>query len=320
MLSFSDDNDVERVFLYPTAVPAIYATWKIPQEYVIGAMPKKSIHPFTAIPSWYDTVPRLVDTNYSAGTQQIGPISMTRVPSKIYIFAQKDFSTYTTAQKISHGTTGIEIQSIVMNYNGVSHHLSNMAGYDLWNMSAKNGFIHDYYSSTHATGTVVCIDLAKDISLRKLFVSEASNDNLYIQVHAVNRGPKCHFLIRVVPVYDQILTLDSDGSATITESFSFTDEEKKSMDRSLASSLQSRSTVVGGFFGTIFNGIKSLFGGSYVTAGGTPDLVMVRGEGMNKGRPTDKSGGTVIAGGAIPYDSDEEDEDDDDDDDPYLRL
>ena len=310
MLSITPDVDVERVFLYPTTVPAIYATWKTPQEYVISNMPKKSIHPFTAIPSWYDCLPTSVGRDY-ATVANVGPISMTRVPSKIYIFAQKDLSTYTTAEKMSHGTTGLDVMSITMNYNGVSHHLANMAGYDLWDMSAKNGFIHDYYTSVYCTGMVVCIDLAKDISLRKLFVGEAANDNLYLSIQAANRGPACHFIVRVVPVYDHILTLDSDGSATITESFSFTDEEKRSMARSLARSLQSRSTVVGGFFGTIFNGIKSLFGGSYVTAGGTPDLVMVRGEGM-------KSGGTVIAG-AIPYTDDSEDEDEDDDD-PYLRL
>jgi len=38
-----------------------------------------------------------------------------------------------------------------------------MGPYEMWKMSVKNGYIHDYDNFYQGVGSVVCVDVAKDL-------------------------------------------------------------------------------------------------------------------------------------------------------------
>ena len=309
MVSLHESIPVTSITAVANGVPTCHTTWYLPQDFVIEAAKDKEgkfktiVHPFSAIPAVYESsgTGNLNSVNVTAPLQT-PPIALTRVPSKIFVYGYKDLTGMSAIQRARVGTTFSRITSLTLNYNGVNSHLTNFNEYDLWKLSAKNGYIHDYNTAETQTGTVVCIDVSKDVSLKKLFVGEASaNSNLIVSAtiaHPLGTDPTDATLhkiwkLRVVPVYDQHLTFEYGKPPVLTDSVVLSEDDKRGLEMKLSQNMQ-HQVVGGSFLSALWSGVKKGIAAA-------PHLINAFKAAKGAGGPTMTAGqvtaGQVIAGG-----------------------
>lgn len=88
-------------------------------------------------------------------------IQLNSIPKRIYIFARRNNNTRTYLTSDTYA----RIDKISVNFNNKSGLLSGASSQDLYQMSVRNGLNMSWVQWYRFTGSVLCLDFAKDMSL-----------------------------------------------------------------------------------------------------------------------------------------------------------
>lgn len=145
---------------------------------------------------------------------QANNIQMGAVPERIYVFCKRSDDTRTV------GTTDtyLNINSLSVDFDSKSGLLASASEHDLYEMSRQNGLNMSWSQWTKYTGSVLCIDFAKDISLNSgTMTSELGSFQFACKVGVKNLGvnPFGYTLV-VVPVFGGIMKVQ-DQQVSLTQ-------------------------------------------------------------------------------------------------------
>ena len=141
------------------------------------------------------------------GTFYSGNISLTSIPSKIYVFARERESV------IDHYSSDCfaRITNINVTFNGISGILNNAEEWDLWRMACSNGLNISFAQWKYYTGSVFCIDFGKDIGLMaNQCVGLLGRFDFEYNIRLANIGKYSKF-------YDLMTVIVKAGTVTITD-------------------------------------------------------------------------------------------------------
>lgn len=260
LISMFDSSPVDTVTASFYDTPYCTTYWKDPQSFITeGASTNgklnRSIHP-------YNNMMPFTSHSYEikAGQSVVIPgsnIPLNKVPSKLFIFAEKDLTSSTPESIAKETTTFGYITDLSVSYMNSNNHFADFNDYDLHQMCARNGYLHDYYTSSLNVGSVICIDFAKDVSLGELFIGEEAQSLLQVRATCKNLSTlDKKFRLRVVVVDEHNLIIE-DGVTTITDSVKLDAKDKEDLVSRASKTIATRSEVIGGSFLTgIWNGIK----------------------------------------------------------------
>lgn len=175
---------------------------------MIEKIPRINIYPFTQIsPQSQDfgLVQPGAAVNFSFNAQQL-----TGVPSRIYFFGRnRDRTPFTT-------DTYFRLEQITQfqfdNFNGV---FSNASPQQLYQICAENGYEGSFSDWYQYTGSVMAIDLSKDIPMAE-YASVGTAKNINFQLSGVMRNISnvaINLSVYVVICYDGIFSVNQDGAA-----------------------------------------------------------------------------------------------------------
>jgi len=142
-------------------VNALLFNYLTPQ--VNDVIPETNVYPYYSIDRF---VTNLGDVNNNTGLAQrpMSNIQLNSIPKRLYIFARirNADQTFNTSDAYAR------IDRISVNFNNRSGLLSSATSFDLWQMSVRNGLKMSYPQWYQYTGSVLCLDPSKDLSLSPL--------------------------------------------------------------------------------------------------------------------------------------------------------
>jgi hypothetical protein len=216
--------------------------------------------------SYYNMVPySFYNGSLAAGsstTMSSGTIELQNIPSKVFIYVRQRDSdlTYLTSD------TFARINSISLTFNNRSSLLSNADSHTLYQMSRENGLDSSYNSWRNYQGSVLCLDIVKDLGLNNDEAPSMSGKyQISCQVNVTNTSQAAvNYSVYLIPVNpglyvkqgnngyltQTLVTREQVLTAPVSENVNYSDVEGE------------EPFSGGNIFGKIWKGLKSV--GSFV--------------------------------------------------------
>lgn len=135
------------------------------------------------------------------------------VPSKVFVYiqrAQHDRTIYTS-------DAFCRIDSIDMTFGNMTNLLGNSTNGTLYQMSSRNGIKVTQNQFSNYTGSVVCIDMQKDIPLGDLSVGFKGSFNIQVNVNVTNLSYSSVPVELIMLLFNESVLEISNGSTLVYE-------------------------------------------------------------------------------------------------------
>ena len=193
--------------------------WKNPELHVnfltvspAISIPEAVVYPYTDVVPYQTDIggplaPGAQATNTSANIQ------LQAVPSRILVYVSqnpKDVQTDVTTQTNSTDTFA-RIDQIIVNFDNVTGILSAASTDDLFNECVRNGLMMNYQQWTQTRGSVMILDVAKNLALQNPADAPGLTAQKQLQVTVkytnINRTKSLNFTIWIVTMVPGVLTI-----------------------------------------------------------------------------------------------------------------
>ncbi len=219
-VTYNLNQDLSRVWCHSSAgggadLLSVTATISaIPNLYLLTMTPKliDKISPVQIYP-WAQIQP------YSSNLLNINPgvtlpvtfnaQQLSGVPRRIYIYAKQTDKTYRSTD------TFAKITNLSITFDNQAGIFANAAPQQLYQVCAENGYRGSYLDWSKFSGSVMCVDLTKDIPLWDyLSVGSSKNINFQFTCNVTNIGSVAkNYSLFVMVVYEGIFSIDQFGTA-----------------------------------------------------------------------------------------------------------
>ncbi len=161
--------------------------------------------------------PTTISNSITAGSEfQVtsANIQLNSIPRRIYIYARRSNS------DADYGTTDTFafMRSISVNWNNNSGLLSGATAYDLYRMAVNNGCNLSWMQWSEHVGSVLCIEMGKDIGLQSGLESPGSLGTYQLQLTAnminTNATETIAFSLYVVVISEGVLMIEQGRAVT----------------------------------------------------------------------------------------------------------
>lgn len=163
------------------------------------------VYPYYSI----DRYPTNIGSIAGNGTSTVSSnnIQFSSIPRRVYVFVRRQ----NADQSYATTDTYARINSVSVNFNNKSGLLSGANSFDLWAMSVNNGLQSSWDQWNKYTGSVLCLDFARDMSLGPLEVPGVLGSYQFqINVNVKNLDSSAiNYSLYIVPV--------SEGSFTVNK-------------------------------------------------------------------------------------------------------
>jgi hypothetical protein len=195
--------------------PVLYTTFITPHEAI--PIPKVCLYEFTDIiqyntdTSATNAIPSLSSTSVTTSNVQL-----TTIPQRILVFVER-----TQATKTAFTTdTFARIDFVSIQWDNQNGDLSAASGYQLWEMSHDNGYQGEWIDWSRGCGSVLILDVAKNLSLSQIDEAPGMtcNKQLQIKVGFTNINPydDIFFSVWTVIMYPGVITIEDGGMSKQT--------------------------------------------------------------------------------------------------------
>jgi hypothetical protein len=170
-------------------------------------------------------------TSLSTAVLDSGAISISQIPSKIYVYARRQDTDLQAVGGYQYSDAFAEIQSVTISFSNRAGILSGATEVDLWRMSVKNGMQISWPSWTGAgptsttdsvtpvgLGSIMCIKPVEDFGLAPDQASGLAGEKYTIQIKPTIKnigGATVSYTLFVVTITDGILTLIEGGQSLL---------------------------------------------------------------------------------------------------------
>ena len=206
--------------------PSLLIEYITPDPIIAAKMPSELIYDYEQVTPY--PTPILDQLTWQAGALQYSTVTanalrLSSIPSRIYIYAKPRKQWLGTGanpvvnNQIPDTFLGITGLNIV--YNNRIGLFSTFTAKDLYKMSVANGLQDSFQDFTYATGSVVIIDVQKDICLDS--DEDTGQSNRYSTLQAfvtVNNAPLCYANNTLQVAYDLYMTVVLPGKCLVTKS------------------------------------------------------------------------------------------------------
>jgi len=150
--------DVNSVTTTINSAPQLLYQLITPTESIRNSIPLILTYPY----SKYTIVEQPI-ANFIKGSTlvnfQAPPIRITSIPNRLYIYCNRNWN----SKRVVDSQSFAQISNIQILYNNSSSLLQGASAQELYAISKSNGYIRNYSSFQYLNGSVICIDLSKDV-------------------------------------------------------------------------------------------------------------------------------------------------------------
>ena len=222
--------------------------------------------PSTMVYNYYslDTTQISADYTFNPGQsiQKLASLALQldTVPRRFIIYLQRrdsDQTAYTT-------DTFARIDSITVSFDNLGGQLSSCSSQELYKISARNGLLMSYPQWAKYSGSVLVLDVAKDIYMQQPFEAPGSGVKktfkCYVDATNLNLSESIVYNLIVVPCYDGIATIRS-GVLSIQDQILSADDVLNAKNSENNALYEPPKNYYGGkFFADVKRGLKKVHG------------------------------------------------------------
>ena len=201
--------------------PQLLLEYITPDPVISSRMPEQLVYNYELVqPFITPTGTQWLNTTNPVSSLASQSIRISSIPDKIYIFARPSkgaINTATLAQQTPD--TFLRITGMKLNYNNRINLFATYTEKDLYKMSVSNGLQDSFHDWAYRSGSIVCIDVSKDICLESDECAGQANKYSTLQCYVdLSASPLAYSANNTALNYDLYIVICQNGKAVISKS------------------------------------------------------------------------------------------------------
>lgn len=193
----------------------------ITQDPILAArLPQTVVYDYSLIQTYITPGGNWVNTTAPVTNAVLQSLRLASIPSKLMVFARPSKSALNTAALAQQTPdTFLRITGVQISFNNRVNLLSTYTEADLFNMSVKNGLQDDFNTWRYQSGSLLIVDVARDLGLESDETAGQSNkySTLQIQV-SFSASPLAYAAVAGALPYDFYILVEQPGKAFMNAS------------------------------------------------------------------------------------------------------
>ena len=201
--------------------PQLLLEYITPDPVISSRMPEQLVYNYELVqPFITPTGTQWLNTTNPVSSLASQSIRISSIPDKIYVFARPSkgaINTATLAQQTPD--TFLRITGMKLNYNNRINLFATYTEKDLYKMSVSNGLQDSFHDWAYRSGSIVCIDVSKDICLESDECAGQANKYSTLQCYVdLSASPLAYSGNGTQLPYDLYIVICQNGKAVISKS------------------------------------------------------------------------------------------------------
>lgn len=201
--------------------PQLLLEYITPDPVISSRMPEQLVYNYELVQPFITPT----GTQWNNGTNPVSALAsqsirISSIPDKIYVFARPSkgaLNTVAFAQQTPD--TFLRITGMKLNYNNRINLFATYTEKDLYKMSVSNGLQDSFHDWAYRSGSIVCIDVSKDICLESDECAGQANKYSTLQCYVdLSASPLAYSANATALNYDLYIVICQNGKAVISKS------------------------------------------------------------------------------------------------------